>query len=332
MAEGEYIGKKILEIMHDFNGIKIWASNGKLLSKINIKEAIENGASFTSFTGHGYFNLWFAYAFRDPTTRLPPGGYTLSDVNELNNSNKLTIAIIAACLTCKFDIDPNCLGWAFLSNEKGGSIGTIGCTALAYGPPGFSVVKRLIGFLELCTFRSYVQNATTLGMLWTHSINNYLNTFSELDAYHYKTVEEWELFGDPSLRIASLPPNKPSQPEGPTKGKKDREYYFTSYSTDPDNDKIYYLFDWGDGNCSEWLGPYKSGEIVNASHIWKEKGEYSIRVKARDIYGKESNWSDPLTIKITIKLWTKTYRSFKFFELLREIMDRLGLRGFIWDT
>jgi hypothetical protein len=46
------------------------------------------------------------------------------------------------------------------------------------------------------------------------------------------------------------------------------------------------------------LGPYNSGEECNASGIWFEKGNYEIKVKAIDIHGAESEWSDPLAISM----------------------------------
>ena len=36
--------------------------------------------------------------------------------------------------------------------------------------------------------------------------------------------------------------------------------------------------------------------VVSASHIWNAKGTYSIKVKAKDINGAESDWSDPLAV------------------------------------
>ena len=61
---------------------------------------------------------------------------------------------------------------------------------------------------------------------------------------------------------------------------------------------LFYLFDWGDGTNSGWIGPYNSGVIVNASHIWTEIGDYEIMVKAHD-RRRETDWSEPLTIHVT---------------------------------
>ena len=93
-------------------------------------------------------------------------------------------------------------------------------------------------------------------------------------------------------------PDKPAKPDGQTTGKPGREYTYSSMATDPDGENLYYIWDWGDGNYSYWLGPHGSGETAEASHVWERKGDYSVRVKAKDIYGGESIWSDPLSVKM----------------------------------
>ncbi|RLF30793.1 MAG: hypothetical protein DRJ99_01480 [Thermoplasmata archaeon] len=92
------------------------------------------------------------------------------------------------------------------------------------------------------------------------------------------------------------PPNKPNKPSGPTSGKAGTSYTYSTSTTDPDEDQVYYWFDWGDRTNSGWLGPYNSGQTVGASHTWSEKGSYDIKVKAKDTNDAESDWSDPLPI------------------------------------
>lgn len=101
--------------------------------------------------------------------------------------------------------------------------------------------------------------------------------------------------------ILSNPPETPDL-SGPGSGNAGEEYSFTTNTTDPDGDEVYYLFDWGDDTNSVWLGPYPSGSKINASHIWSEVGDYQIRVKAKDFYSTFSDWSEPLIIHILEKL------------------------------
>jgi len=92
------------------------------------------------------------------------------------------------------------------------------------------------------------------------------------------------------------PPCNPEKPSGPTSIRRNVAYIFNSSTIDVDSDDVFYLFDWGDGNYSSWIGPYGSGEVVNANHSWAEIREYSIRVKAKDVYGAQSEWSEALQI------------------------------------
>jgi hypothetical protein len=110
------------------------------------------------------------------------------------------------------------------------------------------------------------------------------------------------LNGDPSIRIwtdnPSQAPETPEAPDGPDEWILNEECAFSAVTTDPEGDNIYYLFDWGDGNNSGWVGPYISGQTAEASHAWTELGEYEIKVIAKDTYNALSSWSEPHIISI----------------------------------
>ena len=120
------------------------------------------------------------------------------------------------------------------------------------------------------------------------------------------------------------PPTKPETPMGSSSGKTGISYTYSTYSYDSEGDNIYYLFDWGDGTEPEWDGPYGSGDIVSASHIWTSEGSFSVKVKAKDdpngdgdlSDGLESVWSDPLPVsmpKLKSKfIFEKIFTIFKF--------------------
>lgn len=67
------------------------------------------------------------------------------------------------------------------------------------------------------------------------------------------------------------------------------DYNFTAI--DPEGDAVYYFIDWGDETNSGWIGPYSSGEKITQSHTWSKKATYTVKAKAKDIYGHESNWA-----------------------------------------
>ena len=92
-------------------------------------------------------------------------------------------------------------------------------------------------------------------------------------------------------------PNTPRQPTGPTSGYVGTEYTYTSNTTDPNNDQVYYKWSWGTEE-SDWMGPYASGATVSAVHTWAKTGTYDVKVKAKDTSDAESIWSKALTVTI----------------------------------
>lgn len=95
----------------------------------------------------------------------------------------------------------------------------------------------------------------------------------------------------PNVKITSRnsPPNKPTI-TGADSGEPQTEYTYYVSTNDPDGDQVSYCFDWGDKTNNVWRGPYASGVTASASHSWYLLGSYQIKVKAKDIYGAESEW------------------------------------------
>lgn len=98
----------------------------------------------------------------------------------------------------------------------------------------------------------------------------------------------------PTINFA---PSKPTLWGNPS-GKTGESYRCEAIAIDPNGDQIYYCFDWGDGSQSTWQGPYSSNHTCEASHIWNEEGNYKIRVKAKDGYDAEGEWSDLLPVSV----------------------------------
>ena len=106
--------------------------------------------------------------------------------------------------------------------------------------------------------------------------------------------------------LPNSPPEKPTI-NGPEEGKPGEVKEFEISTTDPDEDDVFYMIDWGDDEVTDWLGPYASGETITAEHEWAAEGNYIIKVKAKDPDGAETEWS---WLRITMP---KTYQ-FSFFE------------------
>ena len=120
--------------------------------------------------------------------------------------------------------------------------------------------------------------------------------------------------------IDDTPPDKPNI-NGPTSGKPGEQYWFTAVTSDPDGHNIKYGFDWnGDGTVDEWTQDYyESGETVEVSHSWNKRGTYDVKVKAKDVYELEGEWSDPHTITIP-RNKVKTYNS-----LIARLLEKLPI-------
>jgi hypothetical protein len=101
-----------------------------------------------------------------------------------------------------------------------------------------------------------------------------------------------------SLWHGSDPPETPTTPEGPDEWVRDVETTFSTSAIEPDGEQVYYKFDWGDGNFSDWVGPYNSGETGEASHAWEILGEYEIKAIAKDEHGVQSEWSESAILSI----------------------------------
>jgi len=118
----------------------------------------------------------------------------------------------------------------------------------------------------------------------------------------------------------------PSTPfiNGPTSGKQGDELEYMFVSTDPDGDDISYRIQWGCDDPEILIGPFPSGEEQSENHVYAV-GDYTIKIKARDTNGAESDWG---TLEISVpKIKTIITPFLRFLEnhpnlipLLRQIL------------
>jgi hypothetical protein len=118
-------------------------------------------------------------------------------------------------------------------------------------------------------------------------------------------------------------PNQPDKPSGDPEGEPGKDYTFSTSCSDPDGDDLIFMWDWGDGNVSEWL------ETSSASYNWSDRGEYLVKVMAKDEHGGESDWSEAHAISIprSRSVNRQYYRVFQryldVFPLLKLLLQRL---------
>ena len=84
--------------------------------------------------------------------------------------------------------------------------------------------------------------------------------------------------------------------EGPTEGKVGIPYDFIFYLINPEGSEFFLTINWGDGEITDWLGPFIAEEEIIASHIWDESGKYNLQAIARC---NDSNYNASLVITIT---------------------------------
>ena len=108
---------------------------------------------------------------------------------------------------------------------------------------------------------------------------------------------------------------------GPTSGRVNKDYIFDVSAVDPQGDDVYLYVKWGDGTNTTWLGPYDSGEVMQVSHSFSERRNYTIKANAKDIYDNEGK-DQPLLI--TMSFW---YRP--IFQFLKWLFEQLFPNTFL---
>ena len=136
-----------------------------------------------------------------------------------------------------------------------------------------------------------------------------------------------------SAKLYSLEPiddNAPDKPiiNGTTSGLIDIEYNYTAVTSDSDGDNVSYYFNWGDSSNSGWTDYVPSGTMVNLSHNWENSGTFTIKVKAKDDYGMESEWDELIVTMPKEKAlsYSLLYWFLERFPLLQSLLLKLGLQ------
>jgi len=243
--EGELIGEKAVSYMAGFEPRRLYASNQKInpaftpLSQ-NIIREINQGCGFMLFDGHGGPSWWNTYWPGAFDSLIEDGGLRISQFPQIQNGEMLPICIVGGCHNNLFNVsflstiaDPlnrhfmwsngvpilECWGWSLTVKTHGGAIATIGNTGLGYEAGGEvgdlngdganepDCVESLCGYLETEFFRGYqVNHLDILGKNWCHTIVEYLLIYPGMEGWSdAKTLEQWVLLGDPSLKIGGYP-------------------------------------------------------------------------------------------------------------------------------
>ncbi|HIG99615.1 MAG TPA: hypothetical protein HA258_03435, partial [Thermoplasmata archaeon] len=131
-----------------------------------------------------------------------------------------------------------------------------------------------------------------------------------------------------SIMMTIMTDRPPATPTitGPAEGEPGNLYLYTVTTTDPDGDMVFYYVDWGDGQTSEWVGPYNSGATASVTHEWAEEGAYTVQAKAKDTYGVERGWA---TLDVTMPVSVQKHQATQlqtFLQHITQLLENLGLR------
>ncbi len=203
ILEGEYMNNYIANIMKEFEPYKIWYSLGNL-NTIEIQKALEMGAGFLYYSGHGFPYGW---ATHPKGSDEWIGEYYTPYIFALFNLYRLPIVFLDACLTAKIDFNLTdlgipikhnlpCFAWCFVRCPYGGAIATIGATRVAFTGVDQNGPKWGASYLAYTFFSSY-NETKLLGEIFVEAQEKYVNK----NPWDKWTVQEFILLGDPTLRI-----------------------------------------------------------------------------------------------------------------------------------
>jgi hypothetical protein len=249
-----------------------------------VTDALNNGRSLCVYSGHGGTDSW---------ADGPP--YSQSNINALTNDGMYPFVCSHACLTNQFTVS-ECFGETWVRAPHKGGIAFWGATTYSYWDEDDILERRM--------FKAWWEdNLESIGLMTNKGLLYLYEYYSGggMSQYYF---EEYNVLGDSSVEIwrgqssVNTPPETPEKLNGPTTGEVGIEYTFTTSTTDPQNDDVYYMVNWGD-QVSDWLGPYDSGDTVSLTHTWNAVGNYTLMVKAKDgSEGLESGWSETSQISV----------------------------------
>jgi len=226
--DGEWLCDLSIENMGDLitDSVKIYSSNKDTSKPCPVPEDIikecSTGAGFVVFQGHGsatcWDTHWAEYEYQEDWT----GPFTNHHISKLKNGDFLPIVVVGGCHNGIFNVtliksilDPanynshyhtygvpamNCFSWNLVIKRQGGAIACTGCTD--YGLGNIDTPYSLSGVLEANFFYSIGQDKVeNLGDAHSGSIIKYLDEIPNLGYDDIYVISEYQLFGDPSLKI-----------------------------------------------------------------------------------------------------------------------------------
>ena len=237
--EGELIAEAAIKVMPGFTPVKVYASE-KDITRRTVNKVFNKGAGFAYFCGHGNPMSWTThfppdgknwttgYTVGDMMFLRNRGKLPIAIVGGCHNGQfDVTLMNIIQGIReegLKYfsskpgeagrfwwnEWTPNCWAWWLTSKSNGGTIATIANTGLGTHGDGdqdnneiADYLEVLDGWLELRFLQLYGEDhMDVLGENHGQTLTEYLHRFMGNNAkMDIKMVHQWELFGDPSMKI-----------------------------------------------------------------------------------------------------------------------------------
>lgn len=281
----EYLNAGTQQITLNFDGTAIYRSGEDgpyLLSHIAI---LDEDSTVVDSVSDVYMTASYSYTdFQRPTAFFQD---VYSDYGVDTNENGL-YEYLAVKVNVTVESAGNYTLTGGLSSDVGSEI-IAWANTIAYLVPGTQSI--VLYFDGPAIYQHGINGPYELGFLALFNENGIL-----MDSRDYAYITSYYSYNDFEHSALNNPPYPPAI-TGPTSGKPRVKYTYTIVTIDPDGDDVYYFIDWGDFTNSGWIGPYSPGEEVTVTHRWLIQGTYTVRAKAKDVYGAESDWS---TLSVTM--------------------------------
>ena len=305
------VGGGLYYMPEDFEKEILWTSNGLWTEEKDIVKSFNKGMGFIYLNGHGSPSTWGNHIAGIPGNRQNSHITGLSTweltipflpMDTLLNFKKTPVVLVGGCHNSQFNVSllatllrlpsmwtygmpaPETWSWWLARVGKRGAIATIGNTGLGYGVIGVDCnAVGLDGGICIEFLKQYgVEGYDILGETYCQTQINYGTNFDLSLQEHGKTITQWILLGDPSLKMGGYQPPENNFEVTINGNNKPGENIFFETLTQGGNkpDTVEWSFDKNEDGIYD---SFQIGESVTEQ--WEQPGVFWVNVKAT--YGDE---------------------------------------------
>ena len=234
--EGEADCNYTKQYLDEFDVNTLFVSDGSLTSYNDFISGFNSGNGFMLFHGHGLQDALFTHDTEGEQLQI----FDIDYISQLNNKDMYPIVVVGCCSTTEFDVGVlnflqifknlkqyhyffsfrneihlDIISWNMIKEPDRGSIAHIGSSSTAWGDLGDDNHDGIPDGVQngytsgLCNefFKVYgEEEIDILGDIHSNALTNIIEDNSaNNDRVQCKCVSEFQLIGDPSLKIGGYP-------------------------------------------------------------------------------------------------------------------------------